>query len=94
MTKVEGIEWEQVKAQRMKSIRTAIETLRANDQPGLRSYRYGKLHGQINELRIVGVFSTEEASELSRAASAANLAAYEAQKLDTGGTAAQEEAKL
>ena len=81
MKRVEGAEWEQLKAQRLKSIKTAIETLRANAQPGLRHFRNGKLHGQINELRIVGLFTTQEARELSDAASDANRAAYEAQKL-------------
>ncbi|WP_439254409.1 hypothetical protein [Pseudomonas monteilii] len=80
MTKVQGPEWEQVKAQRLESILSAIERLRANDQPGLRHFRHGSLHGRINELRIVGLFTPEEARDLSQAANAANLAAYQALK--------------
>ncbi|MNO01029.1 hypothetical protein D3C81_2210630 [compost metagenome] len=62
----------------MSSLLTSIETLRINAEPKLRRHRFGKLHGQINELRIVGLFTREEAMELGRATDKARKEAFEA----------------
>lgn len=80
-------EWAELKVQRMASIRSSIETMRTNDQPKLRKHRFGKLHGQINELRIVGLFTSGEAMELVRLADDANREAYQAEQ-ETGGETA------
>jgi hypothetical protein len=71
-------EWAELKERRMASIRTSIETLRVNAEPKLRRYRFGKLKGQINELRIVGLFTQAEAMELGRATDKARQEAWEA----------------
>jgi len=73
-------EWSELKVRRIASIRTSIEALRVNAEPKLRRHRFGKLHGQINELRIVGLFSSVEAKELSRATEDANREAYQSEQ--------------
>jgi hypothetical protein len=73
-------EWSELKVQRMASIRTSIETLRVNAEPKLRRHRFGKLHGQINELRIVRLFSSVEAKELVRATEDVNREAYKSEQ--------------
>jgi hypothetical protein len=69
-------EWAKLKVRRMASIRYGIDTLRENAEPKLRKYRHGKLHGQINELRIVELFTSEEARELNSAVNEANRLAF------------------
>jgi len=71
-------QWADLKVRRLKAIHSSIKTLKANTEPKLRRHRFGRLHGQISELRIVGLFTAEESTALILATEEARKIAFEA----------------